>query len=192
MRPSMFGGRTATSRIQASTRSEVDLRAEFDQLIFGDSTHIAHGRLVLIRHMRRDADGYPTKCTCTSVKQTVEPDPDCSYCSGEGYLWSEEWIDCYSMHVNADSGMARKYLHMAPGLERTDYILFFFRYGTDIKYEDKIVEVKLDDEGDLVLPYVREAIHKPNTIKKMRSDHGRVEYIAVYCQEQDALKTDNP
>ena len=126
------------------------------------------------------------------VESTVEPDPSCQYCLGEGYLWDESWLECYSMHINADSGLARKYLHMAPGLERTDYVVFFFRYDTTIKYEDKIVEIKLDNEGEIVLPYIREAIYKPNTIKKMRSDYGRVEYLAVYCQEQDAWKTDNP
>ncbi len=191
-RPSLHGTSTSIRGWSNSNRSEIDLRSEFDTLIYGDATHIPHGHLIVIRNMRRDSDGYPTKCSCFEASNTTEPDPDCSYCLGEGYLWDENWGMAYSMHLNADSGLARKYIHMAPGLERTDYVVFFIRYDSDIKYEDKVVEVRLDEEGELVLPYIREAIYKPHTIKRMRSDYGRVEYIAVFCREDDAWKSDNP
>ncbi len=191
-RPSLHGTSTSIRGWSNSNRSEIDLRSEFDTLIYGDATHIPHGHLIVIRNMRRYSDGYPTKCSCFEASNTTEPDPDCSYCLGEGYLWDENWGMAYSMHLNADSGLARKYIHMAPGLERTDYVVFFIRYDSDIKYEDKVVEVRLDEEGELVLPYIREAIYKPHTIKRMRSDYGRVEYIAVFCREDDAWKSDNP
>ena len=52
--------------------------------------------------------------------------------------------------------------------------------------------MRLDEEGALITPYTREAIYKPQTIAKMRSDNGRIEYYAVYCREEDALRHDNP
>ena len=150
-RPSLYNNSSSPIRTYSRpNRSEIDLRSEFDVLIFGDSAHIPHGHFVVIRNMRRDADGYPTKCVCFEVKNTTEPDPDCSYCLGEGYLWDESWGISYSMYINADS--SRKYVHMIPGLERTDYQVFFFRYDTNVKYEDKIVEIRLDEEGEIVLP----------------------------------------
>lgn len=193
-RPPMYSTtRSRSPRLSSpSSGAEIDLRAEFDLLIFGSATEVPHGHLILIRNMRRDADGYPTRCTCVQVESTTEPDPDCSYCAGEGYLWDESWKYCYSMHATSEAGMAKKYVHVPPGLERTDYVVFFLRYDTVIKFQDKIVEVRLDDEGDPVIPYVREAIYKPHTIKNMRSDHGRKEFLAIFCREEDAWKSDNP
>ena len=185
-RPSMFYPSAS------SAGSEIDLRLEFDILLYGDAKNISHGRPILLRNMRRDADGYPTKCVCFSVSNTVEADPDCSYCLGEGYLWNEKWILTYTMFLDAGGSAARKYVHMVPGLERTDYKVFFLRYNTTVKYEDKLVEVLLDVEGNPVIPYKRTAIYKPHTIKDLRSDHGRIEYLALFCREEDAWKTDNP
>lgn len=183
MRPRMYNRSTRN-------RPELNLRSEFDTLIFGDDGRIPHGHLMLIRNMRRDADGRPTKCVCFETRNTIESDPDCSYCLGEGYLFDESWTTAYSMHLNADA--SRKYVHMIAGLERTDYKVFFLRYDTIIKYEDKLVEVVLDQEGEPVIPYIREAIYKPHTIKQMRSDYGRIEYLSVLCREEDAWRNDTP
>jgi len=119
-----------------------------------------------------------------------EPDFDCQHCSGEGYLWDEKWYSCYSMLAGADNGLVRRYLHMPAGQVRIDYKLFFFRYDTPLKYGDKVVEMALDEEGDPTIPYLREAVYKPQTIAKMRSDRGRIEYYAVYCREEDAIRPD--
>ena len=190
-RPSLHGsGPSGVRGYRRVNRPEVDLRAEFDTLIYGDANHIPHGHLVVIRNMRRDSDGYPTKCVCFEANNTTEADPDCSYCLGEGYLWDEEWAIAYSMHLDSGSQAAKKYVHMIPGLERTDYTVFFIRYDNSIRYEDKIVQMRLDEEGQPVLPYVRDAIYKPHTIKRMRSDYGRIEFIAVFCREEDAWRSD--
>ena len=68
--------------------------------------------------------------------------------------------------------------------------IFFFRYDTNIFYEDKIVEISLDTEGKPVSPLYREAIYKPSTLTKYRSDYGRIEFIAAYCKEEDAWRFD--
>lgn len=200
IRPDLFGTAPEISiNRDASTSGtgvagEIDLRAEFDCLIYGPNGDGVgrHGHPLVLRKARRDADGYPTYCTCAAENSGRHADPSCSFCDGEGFLWDESWTIGYSMFVGPDGGQARKFLRLPPGNIRVDYKVFFFRYDSDIRYGDKVVEMRLDEEGALITPYTREAIYKPQTIAKMRSDNGRIEYYAVYCREEDALRHDNP
>ena len=179
---SQFGGNAPVH-----AHGEVDLRVELDELFFGFSSGIRHGYNILIRSTRRDADGNKIPCTCKS-ELTNEPDFDCSYCFGEGFLSNENWVWTYSTYVGSDGGLTNRIKFMPPGSLSVEFKIFFFRYDTDIKRGDKIVEVKLDEEGSLVLPLVRETIYKPETVNKLRSDNSRIEYIAVYCKEEDAIR----
>ena len=173
-------------------RTEIDLRGEFDDLIYGGSDSMAHGRKFLLRRMRRDDDNKLLKCACVSFL-TNEPDTSesCPYCLGEGYYWDENWIIGYAQYIGADGGNANRVRGLSAGTVRVDYRIFYFRYDTEISYRDKIIELKLDTEGDPVVPYIRESIYKPSTINRLRSDNGRVEYITVYCREEDAIRIDD-
>jgi len=178
-RPSLFGTRKSSGtkkHSSSSSQGEIDLRAEMNDLLYGVDGGPRHGNLVLIRKMRRDADGYPTECTCLANQTTRESDPDCSYCLGEGYLWDENWAWTFWMFAGADSGFVKRYVRMPPGEIRVDFKIFFFAYDTEILQGDKIVEVTLDTEGDVKLPYVREAIYKPQTLyeKKIRQWSDRI------------------
>lgn len=184
-------GRAHTQTYTSTHGREVDLRREFDDLVFGGPTSIPHGRLFLLRSMRRDSDGSLLSCTCVdSVTKEPDAEDDCPFCLGEGYYWDEDWITGYSAYVGADGGLSNRVKSLFPGPIRVDYRVFYFRYDTVITYADKIVELELDTEGDPVVPYKRETIYKPQTIIKYRSDRGRIEYIAVYCREEDALRPD--
>ena len=112
-------------------------------------------------------------------------------CQGEGFYWDERWADCYSMYQNSEGGLIKKNINMVPGNLRVDFKVFYLRFNTTIKYQDKIIEVKLDNEGKIILPYKRIVFYKPETIQKYRSDYGRVEYIAVRCREDSALRFDD-
>ena len=195
-RPSLFRRGLGTRSMFSSSSStvgsgEIDMRVELDELFFGFESGIRHGHLVVVRHLRRDADGAPTSCTCRD-SITRFCDPDCSYCGGEGYLWDESWYWTYSMYTGNDAGKGNRVRYMPPGALRVDYRVFFFRFDTPIRYGDKVVEMKLDEEGTLVVPYIRESIYLPQTIQKYRSDNGRIEYYAVYCREEDAKRSDTP
>jgi hypothetical protein len=204
VRPSMFGRATGLRPSLVSTggtrmNGEIDLRGEFDKLIYGPEGDGAgrHSYPAIIRRMRRDSDGYPTRCTCLEASGNNQGNPGCSYCLGEGYLWDEEWVLTYSMFVGPDGGMANKYVRMPSGNVRTDYILFYLRYDKDIRPNDKIVVVRLDEDGAVELSsvtnsFIRESIYKPETIVKYRSDNGRIEYFGVYCREEDAIRNENP
>jgi hypothetical protein len=189
--PGVFGsGLFPTLPSSPGVAGEIDLRAELDEFFFGYQSGIRHGWPVVIRHMRRDANGRPIACVCRQDK-TREGDPDCSYCEGERYLWDEGWSWTYSTYVGGTDGLTNKIKYMPPGAIRVDFRTFYFRYDTDIKHGDKIVEMRLDEEGGLVVPYVREAIYSPQTIIKHRSDNSRIEYITAHCREEDAIRPDN-
>lgn len=182
------GGKTISARSNYGS-GEIDLREEFDSLVFGGAGSIPHGRQLILRKMRVDSNNKPIKCTCVDVS-TREADYSCPYCMGEGYYWDENFITGYATYVGADGGLANRARFLQPGIVRADTKVFYFRYDTVITYYDKIVEPKLDTEGELVVPYVRKAIYKPQTIIDYRSDRGRIEYIAVFCQENDAIRPD--
>lgn len=192
-RPPLFGSTdlVATATRPNTSSRELDLRAEFECMLFGDSTAPRHGHLVVVRHMRRDSNGDPIPCTCLH-EITREADPDCSYCDGDRYLWDEVWYWCYSMYSGASGSLANRGIYMPPGLLRVDFKIFFFQHGVPIRYGDKIVEMKLDDEGAAIVPYIRESIYSSQTIQRYRSDNGRVEYQAIYCREDSAIRPDAP
>tara|TARA_B100000131_G_scaffold321606_1_gene372809 strand:- start:34283 stop:34879 length:597 start_codon:yes stop_codon:yes gene_type:complete len=179
----------SSSSSSGGSGSEVDLRAEFDEIVFGGPTSIPHGKKVMLRKARVDSDFIPKSCVCKDTL-TSEPDFECPFCLGEGFYWDEEFATCYSVYIGADGGLSGRIKQLFPGQLRVDTKVFYFRYDTEISYRDKIVELQLDTEGDIVVPYHREAIYKPQTINKYRSDYGRVEYIAVYCRENDAIRLD--
>lgn len=169
------GNDLTPGRFSNRSANEIDLRAGFDEIVFGGAGATPHGQKFMIRKMRRDEFGLKIACSCVD-ELTREPDPakDCPFCLGEGYYWDEEWVTGYSNHVGADRGV--------------DHRVFYLRYDTEFSYSDKIVEMKLDTEGEPVVPYTRTSIYKPKTITEHRADYGRLEYLAIYCKEDDAIR----
>ncbi len=175
---------------------EIDLRSELDEFFFGYNSGVRHGNFVLIRRMRRDSTGKKIACSCLHPI-TREADPDCSFCSSgsgdaEGYLWSETWAWSFSTYGGGDGGLINRIINMPPGQLRVDFKVFYFRYDVDIRYGDKIVEVRLDEEGNITLPFTRETIYSPQTIERKRSDNSRIEFYTVHCREDQALRLDFP
>jgi hypothetical protein len=184
----LFPNRSQTNNPSSSGR-EIDLRSEFDEIVFGGPTSLPHGKTVLVRRARLDSDDKPVACVCKD-ELTKEADPDCKFCLGEGFYWDEKKETCYSTYVGADGGLSTRVRQLFPGQIRVDTKIFYFRYDTSISYRDKIVEIELDTEGDIIVPYSRESIYKPQTINKYRADYGRIEYIAIHCREDDAIRLD--
>ena len=171
------------------TISEIDLRKEFDELVFGSGGYTPHNHLVLIRSLRKDSNGNYIKCECVSaISDEADTEDQCPYCLGNKYIWDERFSRCYSSLMGADGGKANRTRRIVPGEIRTDYKIFYFRYDEKIHYRDKIIELKLDIEGNVEVPYKREIIYRPETIQPYRADKGRVEYIAVYCREESSIR----
>ena len=170
-------------------RREIDLRAEFDNILFGGPNCLPHGKQILIRRMNLDDSGNPIPCTCRD-RLTDEPDNinDCPFCMGEGYYWDEQWETAYETYVGSDGGLGSRRVSLWPGFIRTDQKVFYLRYDVSITYNDKIVEVLLDSEGEVVVPYKRKAIYRPETIDERRSDRGRVEFKIVHAKEFPSIR----
>jgi hypothetical protein len=168
---------------------ELDLRKQFDELVSGKNGRIPHKYKVLIRNLRQNSSGKNIECPCMDVL-TGEPDQEneCRFCLGEGYIWDERFSSCYSSMVGADGGKANRNKRIIPGELRTDYKVFYLRYDENILYNDKIIELSLDLEGKVIIPYKREKIYRPETIQEYRADYGRLEYIAVYCKEAPSIR----
>ncbi len=176
--------------LKSKSGNELNLRSEFETLVFGGSGEIPHKKRIVLRRFRLDSDNKKLSCSCLD-SVTREPALECQYCLGEGYFWDEEFADCYSTFLGADSGQGNRKRNLAPGLLRVDYKIFYLKYDKDFKYTDKIIELKLDTEGQPVVPYIRQAIYNPQTIVENRSDYGKLEYYSVYCREQDAIREDS-
>ena len=159
---------------------EVDLRQELYELLYGSITEVAKGQPGVLRRMRKDDDGNLIACPCVDEK-TGEPDRDtiCPYCWGEGYLWDEEWITYYKLLVSSHEGMVRKNQPYKPGISNTPFVFFYMEYDVVPDSVDRIQEVALDLEGNISLPYTREAIYPIATAEAFRSDNGRIEYWRV-------------
>jgi len=161
----------------SSSGGEVDLRQEFYELLYGSATETAKGRPGILRRMRKDDDGNKIPCLCVDEK-TGEPDKDtiCPYCWSEGFLWDEEWVTYYKTLVSSHEGLVRKNQPNKAGMSNTPFVFFYLEYDIVPDRYDKIVEVALDTEGDISLPYTREAIYSIATAEPFRSDEGRIEY----------------
>jgi hypothetical protein len=174
----------------SSSGGEVDLRQEMDSTLYGSVTEIAKGRPIVLRRMRRTSAGQLIECACVSTL-TGEPDQDtkCPYCWGERYLWDEEWVTAYKMQVSSQEGFARKPQPNEPGVSITPLVFFYMDYTIAPTQDDKIVEVKLDLEGNVVIPITREAIYQIATAEDFRSDNGRVEYWRCAVNEESVRST---
>jgi len=173
-----------------SSGGEVDLRQEMDSTLYGSATEIAKGRPVVLRRMRHTAAGLLIPCACTS-SLTGEPDRDtkCKYCWGERFLWDEEWITVYKMSVSSQEGFTRKPQANEPGVSITPLVFFYLEYTVEPTIFDKIVEMKLDIEGAVVVPITREAVFQIATAEDFRSDNGRVEYWRCAVNEESVRST---
>jgi hypothetical protein len=147
--------------------------------------------------MRRDSENRGVPCECVKETTGMQGNPTCPYCLGEGILWDEVWTIGRAQYLGPEGGRANKWIRMPPGQIRAEYKVFFLRYDANVRDGDKIIEVLLDEEGKVILnsttnAFIRENIYKPQTIDRLRSDNGRIEYLAVYCAEYDAIRNDNP
>ena len=120
---SLYPNQGGQSRFSSASGREIDLRAEFDEIVFGGPTSIPHGKQVLLRKARLDADYKVIDCVCRS-ELSREADLDCPYCLGEGFYWDEELITVYSRFVGADGGLSMRQKNLFPGQIRVDTKIF--------------------------------------------------------------------
>lgn len=164
----------------SSGGTEIDLRDEMRRFFHGDGCEIAKGRKGFLRRMRTDDDGNFIPCPCVDPL-TSEPDLDtlCPYCLGEGYMWDEELITYYKVLVGDGRGLAGKISKNISGELNIPFAMWYVEYTVNPTHKDRIVEVKLDLEGNVVLPVDRIGVYRLETVEAFRSDNSRVEYFRL-------------
>ena len=173
----------------STTRSEVSVRDEFLNTLDGKGFEISKKSTGLLRSMQRDADNKLITCPCADP----EPDKDtfCPICFGEGFLWSEDWLDFYSVEMSGQkNAVEEKFRSM--GSEKTSMHIFYLRYDIVITKDDKIVTLSTDQDGKLTKPHRREHIFRLNTVYPLRLDNGRIEYFRVKSIEEDVKYLNHP
>lgn len=146
----------------ASLGVEIDLRQEMYRTLYGAVDEIAKGKQGLLRVARVDSDGNPEKCPCRD-EITDEPTKDfyCRTCLGMGFLWDERKI----VYYKDDDSLSKK-----------DESYFYMEYFENPTRFDWIVEIRLDEEGEPVVPVKRELFYPILYAEAFRSDTGRIEY----------------
>ena len=178
-----------SSYYSSSTGStEIDLRQELINTLDGTYPEVSKKQTGLLRKMRLDSNGNLTKCPCVD-SVSGEPDKDqwCSICHNEGNLWDETQVTFYRVLENA----AGDDVMTAPGSINIKLITFYLRYSDTITDHDKLVQLRLDNEGVVSIPLTRIAICRINRFWDYRADNGRIEFYKVYTNQEN-VKFLNP
>jgi len=177
----------------ASSGIELSIRDEVIRTLQGSSIEVAKGQKVLLRRMRRDGDGSLILCDCVDpVTQEQDKDRFCPISFGERYKWDETWMTVYSVLKGANDTSNSFLQHMVPaGIQTITTAVFYAIYSEDITSDDKIVLVKLSDDGDVATPVTRTAVYRINVAWPYRLDTGRIEYWKLFAHEED-VKWLNP
>lgn len=182
----------STSIIGSFGSSEIDLRQEFLKTIYGGPGEITKGMPVLIRRLRRDPITLARqRCTCVDPL-TLEPDKDhnCPFCDSTGFYWDEEWWSCYKLAAGSETSITRRRLHWQSGMMTDDTYRFYFAYNANLLLGDEIIEVELDEEGNIAHPARRTWKWTPSTIEVKRLDRGRIEFFIASCAHSNAIYID--
>ena len=168
----------------------MDLRHEFHSLLHGGGTIRPIGRPVLLRRF------LDLPCVCYD-KVRGSGDPNCLYCQGEGWHFTETLETAYIGKMIAILGasvMARQRMT----LEQTGYMdedrcLMHFEHTvfpdyekytrSDLKVPDSVYELKVNEDGSLYTPIVRTAKWIIRTVVPHHGDYGRIEFFEVVCEK---------
>jgi len=159
-----------------------DLRDEFHDSLFGTLIEPGIGQAVLLRRLRDQV------CVCWDGI-TGSADAACRYCGGEGYLWEEDLKICYMARnfggVQNPSNVISNQQNTAKwGISDENRAIAYFEYSVFPNYErylipqhpsyDKLYELKVDDNGNLVQPWVRTAKWSMKSVTPHRGDRGAI------------------
>ena len=173
--PSRWSSKTGTSNFSRSSL-DLDLREEFNTLLFGGGNEEPIGQSLILRRMRR-VNGELEKCPCRtgSFASEAVQDYPCNFCQGVGYLWNEELVTGYkTVAVATNAGGADSNLQKKPiGDIYLPAIVFFFPYDLNPERNDIIVEINLKDDGSPITPYKRIGFYETYLVRDLRGEYGR-------------------
>lgn len=186
--------------ITSAPKHKVDLRKGLHDILFGDRYNPPQGRPVIVRHMT-------TVCPCITGatgglpsdadkgQKYRDPDPQCSICQGEGYLFTESQYTAWRSTIDNAAALLGIYAQRGPGITVNIGYAFFFEYNVPIFNLDKIYEFVLDENGGMppinpaIGPLitdltVRRTKHKITRVIDYRSDNAEVDFYMAVCEQE--------
>ena len=166
--------------------SEIDLRSEFNNTIYGKGPEIAKHQPGLLRKFKLNENDELIKCSCVS-SVTQEPDREtrCPICLGEGFLWDEVNIEFYvGRSVAGDASVYQDRLKI-PGIMNTELVIFYIPHKYTLTKNDKLVLLSLDKEGKPFQPTTRFQLFRIAELREMRLDNGRLEFWKAYSYQDN-------
>lgn len=164
-----------------------DLRDELHSFLEGDFVNPGAGQAMLIRRITDQ------KCVCFN-DANGSPNPACRRCQGEGYMWRETLNVGYigknvGSVLSGASSIPNQNQTAAWGTSDENRALAYFEFDVFPNYErymrpehptyDKVYELKVDEEGNLIQPVIRTAKWKIRSLTPHRGDHGRIEFFEL-------------
>lgn len=175
--------------------TNIDLREEMHAVLFGSLDLTSQGKQVLVRRLS------DTPCAvCWDPLSAGSRRPDCPYCDGEGYQFTE---DIQTMFIARGAAPIYK-----PGILATgqplqsmygytdpnkataycEYYVFpdYERYTLPQHHSyDRMYELKVDLEGNTIYPVIHAAKWKMLSVTPIFGDYGRVEYLELGLEKDN-------
>lgn len=170
---------------------EGDIRQEVINTLYGTTREVAKRRTGLYRRTRLDENGEKTPCSCVNTTTTeADQDSPCPFCDGVGYYWDEVWFDYYKVITGIEAALSLRENFEDMGTLNVPRVSIYTHYDLAPVLvrghtEDRIIELRLDSEGKVVRPYVRERIYRIGSAMDFRSDNGRLEYWKFTVHSDD-------
>lgn len=168
-----------------SSGSDIDMRAELGKIFDGDGHEPPRGYYAILRRMKRDSNGH--LIICPQCRKVGTQDHTrwlvCDCCLGSGHLWVEEWCQIYKWPGTAAARSRSQFKQYEPfGIIDTDLSVIYVRHHVKPTTDDKIIEVKLNDDGSIAYTenqYIRTELFDINDVDHWRLDRGKLEYFRI-------------
>lgn len=173
--------------------TNIDLREEMHAILFGRADLLAQGRPFILRRMT------DTKCVCWDSTTGGSKTPNCRYCGGEGYYWTETehtmWLASGVAPVYKPGFLANgQYPQAQLGYTDPNRGTCYCEYTTFPDYErytlpanpapDKLYALKVNDSGARHYPAVRTSKWKILNVTPLHGDFGRIEFFELSLEKE--------
>ena len=164
-----------------AARIEIDLRKEFQEILYGSELSIPKGQLAILRRMQwKDPSVYPiyeSDLVLSPSYNELTKEPDVAipshWSDREKFLYTEEWIVVYTA---TQFNVPEREDYRPWGQVATQYRFFYMEHQVWPSQFDKIIEPAHDGEGNLISPVRAFWTHAISKTEPFRDDYGRICY----------------
>jgi len=162
----------------ASTSPTADLRKEFDDLVLGRGSYPGIGVFMLLRMMDRSGK----RCLCWN--ETRGSSTNCSYCKGESFQWTEEWVRGWFTQTFGRSltGATQMETLLPPGIFDHDKAIMYLPATANPATGDAMFRIRLNAEGKPYYPIERIEKWRCVNVEDRRQESGELAFWLVLCE----------